>query len=64
LWPKSIADEVEGKLLKRMQDLGVGDPVEDEEDRCGRGAVLTRHYLKCTPSVSLPRSPQVVRVDI
>jgi hypothetical protein len=64
LWPKSIADEVEGKFLKRMQDLRVGDPVEAEEDRCGRGAVLTRPYRKCTPSGSLSRSPQLVRVDI
>ena len=26
--------------MKRIQDLRVGEPVEDEEDRGGRGAVL------------------------
>ena len=59
-WPRSIADEVEGKFVKRIQDLRVGEPVEDEEDRGGRGALLIPG-LPYLGRGSLPRSLQLVR---
>ena len=59
-----IADEFEGKFLKRMQDLRVRDPVEDEEGSGGRGAGDNPGLTLSRPYGSLPRSLQLVRVDI
>ena len=62
---ESIADEFEGKFLKRMQDLrGRRYPVGDEQDRGGRGAGANPGLTLCRLSHSLPRSLQLARVDI